>query len=192
MTDETQSATVLIVEDEQSLADLYAQFLETAYNVRTAYDGEEALASMSDEVDVVLLDRRMPSLSGREVLEAIRETGYDCRVAMVTAITPDVDIIEMGFDDYLTKPVEREDLLETVGSLLELVAYDDLMQEYYQLTSKKVALETVSAGVEFSEREEYTEMVERLDVIEGDLRARQDAEKFDFRSLVGRSDTAER
>lgn len=68
MTTDTGSATVLIVEDEQPLADLYAKFLESTYTVRTAYDGTEALDSMSHEVDVVLLDRRMSGLSGEEVL----------------------------------------------------------------------------------------------------------------------------
>jgi CheY-like chemotaxis protein len=62
---------VLIVEDEQAVADLYARFLEPTYGVHTAYNGTDTLEKMSDEVDIVLLDRRMPGLSGEEVLEAI-------------------------------------------------------------------------------------------------------------------------
>jgi len=59
---------------------------------------------IDETVDVVLLDRMMPGMSGQEVLAAIRERGLDCRVAMVTAVDADFDVIEMGFDEYLGKP----------------------------------------------------------------------------------------
>lgn len=187
MTDDTRSTTVLIVEDEQALADVYAQFLASTYTVITAYDGTEALDSMSDEVDVVLLDRRMPGLSGEEVLEAIREEGYDCRVAMVTAVAPDIDIIEMGFDDYLTKPVDREALHETVEHLFELNAYDELMEEYYQLASKKAVLEVEKSDIDLSEYEEFTRLTTRLEELDAELRTKQErTSEFDIRSLLDR------
>lgn len=53
----------------------------------------------------------MPGLSGEEVLRAIREEGYDYRIEIVSPVTPAVDIMELGFDDYLTKPVNRHELL---------------------------------------------------------------------------------
>lgn len=99
---EPLTGTVLIVEDEQPLADLYAAWLTETYSIRTAYDGEQALDQLDEQVAVVLLDRRMPQLSGDDVLERIRERNYDCHVAMVSGVHPDFDIIEMGFDDYLT------------------------------------------------------------------------------------------
>lgn len=55
--------TVLIVEDEQALADLYADRLGEAYVVETAYDGREALEQLDEGIDVVLLDRRMRSVT---------------------------------------------------------------------------------------------------------------------------------
>ncbi len=81
---------VLVVEDEPDLADLYATWLRGEYRVRVAYGGREALEKLDDEVEVVLLDRRMPDLSGDEALKEIRERGFDCRVAMVTAVEPDL------------------------------------------------------------------------------------------------------
>ena len=107
-------ATVLAVDDEPDLAELYRVYLDPAYDVRIATGGEEALDAMDETVDVVLLDRRMPDMSGHEVLDAIRGEGYDARVAMLTAVEPDVDIVEMPFDDYKTKPVTKEDLLTLV------------------------------------------------------------------------------
>lgn len=185
MTDDTQPPTILIVEDEPSLADLFADFLASTYTVRTAYGGAEALDMIDDEVDVVLLDRRMPGLAGEEVLEAIRDAGYDCRVAMVTAVTPEEDIIDMGFDDYLEKPIERKDMLETVEHLVELNAYDELVQEYYQLLSKKAALTVEEANIDLSESDGFNRLTERLEEVEADLERSEDARsESDIRSLL--------
>jgi DNA-binding response OmpR family regulator len=94
-----ESAVVLVVDDEPDVADSYAAFLRDRYDVRTAYGGEPALAALDEDIDVVLLDRRMPDMFGDEVLESIRGRGFECRVAMITAVDPDVDIIDMEFDD---------------------------------------------------------------------------------------------
>ncbi|MFB6256401.1 MAG: response regulator transcription factor [Haloplanus sp.] len=114
---------MLIVEDETRLADLYAEILGADYDVVTAYSGTEALDVADESVDAVFLDRKMPGLSGGEVLERLRDRGHDYPVAMLTAVRPDWDIAEMGFDDYLLKPVDAQDLhnaterLETLGGI---------------------------------------------------------------------------
>jgi DNA-binding response OmpR family regulator len=160
---------VLIVEDEPDLADLYATWLGSEYRVRTAYGGRGALDSLDDEVSVILLDRRMPDLSGDEVLAAVRERGIDCRVAMVTAVEPDFDIIEMGFDDYLVKPVSREDLTGTVEKLLLRSDYDDGVQELFALASKKALLESEKGPAALEHNEEYRELGDELDQLRSDL-----------------------
>jgi len=76
-------ATVLVVDDEHHLADLYTDYLADDHEVLTAYGGEEALELLDDpdtDVDVTLLDRRMPDLSGDEVLAAIDDTDEEIRV----------------------------------------------------------------------------------------------------------------
>lgn len=153
---------VLVVEDESDLADLYAAWLGNSYRVRTAYGGREALEKLDAEVDVVLLDRRMPGLSGDEVLDAIQERGIDCQVAMVTAVEPDFDVLEMGFDDYLVKPVAREELLDTVGDLERRSSYDAGVQELFSLASKKALLEAEKTDAELAENEEYQQLEARL------------------------------
>ena len=110
--------TVLFVDDEPALADGRAAQLSDQYDTRTAYDGAAALEVLDDAVDVVFLDRRMPGRPGEAVLESIRERGHDCRVVMVTGVEPDADVVEMGFDDYLVKPVEADDLREAADRLL--------------------------------------------------------------------------
>ncbi|MDB9280261.1 response regulator [Halorubrum ezzemoulense] len=154
-------ATVLAVDDEPDLAELYRVYLDPSYDVRIATGGEEALDAMDDAVDVVLLDRRMPDMSGHEVLDAIRDEGYDARVAMLTAVEPDVDILEMPFDDYKTKPVTKEDLVTLVEVLLHRAAFDERSQEFFALASKKAALE--AAGTTNSD--EYEELLDRMESV---------------------------
>ncbi|MFW6458336.1 MAG: response regulator [Halodesulfurarchaeum sp.] len=161
--------TVLIVDDEVNITELFSVWLQEGYDVRTANSGEEALEELDEAVDVVLLDRRMPGLSGDEVLESIREAGYDCRVAMVTAVDPDFDVIEMGFDDYLTKPIDREGLEAAIESLLGRKEYDTAMQEYYALTSKKAALESSKPASELEASEEYADLLGEIENLEADL-----------------------
>jgi len=133
---------VLVVDDDSDLADTYALWLESDYDVRTAYGGESALEAISPEVDVVLLDRRMPGMPGDEVLERIRERDLDCRVSMLTAVEPETDIIEMGFDEYLVKPVTADDIHETIEELLMRSELDDELQEFLRLSATLAALET--------------------------------------------------
>jgi two-component system response regulator AdeR len=127
--------TVLVVEDESGLVELYREWLADDYELRTATDGETALELVDDDVDVALIDRQLPGVSGDEVLNTIRDHGYDCRTAMVTAVDPDFDVIDMAFDDYLSKPVSEAELCETVESLLALVTYSELRLE---LSTKRV------------------------------------------------------
>ena len=161
--------TVLVVEDEPDLADLYATWLDGEYAVRTAYGGRDALAAIDETVDVILLDRRMPDLPGDEVLATVRDRGIGCRVAMVTAVEPDFDIVAMGFDDYLVKPVSKEALRGTVENLLQREEYVDGVGELFSLASKKALLESEKGPADLERSEEYQELTERLDALREDL-----------------------
>jgi DNA-binding response OmpR family regulator len=161
--------TVLIVDDEPSITDLYALRLEGEYEVRTAYGGEEALEKVDEDVDVVLLDRRMPDLSGDEVLTAIQERGLDPGVAMVTAVDPDFDILELGFDAYVVKPVPEEKLKETVETLLRRSTYDSKLQELTSLMSKRAALKAEVTPDELEDNEEYRRLSERIETLRDEL-----------------------
>ncbi|MFB6167512.1 MAG: HalX domain-containing protein [Haloferacaceae archaeon] len=168
-----EQATVVVVEDEPDLADLYATWLEGDYDVHAAYGGEEALGVFDglDDLDVVLLDRRMPDISGDEVLTALRDRGVDARVAMVTAVEPDFDIVAMGFDDYLVKPVSRETLEETVSKLLLRDEYADGVRELFSLASKKALLEAEKSAAELDGSEEYAELSDQIAVHRDELDA---------------------
>jgi PAS domain S-box-containing protein len=164
----TQSTTagVLVVEDDQALADLYSEWLAGSYDVKTAYNGTEALEQLDETVDVVLLDRMMPGPSGRDILAAIREDEIDPRVAMVSAVTPDFDVVQMGFDAYLEKPVEVTTLHETVERMLTRAEYDEKLQELFSLIERQETLEAVKKAEVLENSEEYRSLTDRLETVQ--------------------------
>jgi len=166
---DSDAPVVLIVEDEPDVAETYRLWLDEEYKVRTAQNGDEGLEKLDATVSVVLLDRMMPGLSGDEVLEQIRADDLECRVAMVTAVEPDFDILEMGFDAYLSKPVKSDQLMDTVENLLERSEYDTLLQEYYSLVEKQATLEATKSRAELDDSDEYDDLKDRIDELRDEL-----------------------
>lgn len=167
--DETDSAAILIVDDEQDVADLYAFRLQDRYNVQTAYGGDEALEKFDETIDVILLDRRMPGMSGDEVLKSVRAANAEARVIMVTAIDPDVDIVDMEFDDYLCKPIGKETLVEAIEHQLTAREYGDVVQDLFSATSKLGVLEAEKSAEALESSEEYQQLTEEIE----ELRSQQ-------------------
>ena len=154
----SDTPTVLAVDDDEKLLETYRMWLDADYDLRLAGGGEEALEQLDDDVQVVLLDRLMPGLSGDEVLERIRESGHDCRVAMVTAVEPDTDIVDMAFDDYLVKPVSEEELVRMVENLRIRDAYSDGVKRLFSLASKKALLESEKDPNALDANSEYRQL----------------------------------
>jgi len=159
---------ILVIDDEERVGQAFALWLDD-YRVETATDGEAGLELMDDGVDVVLLDRHMPGLSGSEVLERIREAGYDCRVAMVTAVDPDFDIVDMPFDDYVPKPVDRETLQEVIERLLNIDQYDRRMGELYAVDRTIATLETDAPRPRLEDDDRYADLLDRKAELEAEL-----------------------
>lgn len=159
---DTTNHKVLIVEDKSGLADIYSQWLADTYEVTTASDGQSSIDKLTDQFDVVLLDRRMPDISGDEVLDYIRSEAMDCRVAMVTGMHPDFDIVELGFDDYVVKPVSKNELCDLVQKLITLSTYSKEIQKAFQLAAKKSALEAEKSIRELNESKEYMSIERKL------------------------------
>lgn len=162
-------ATVLVVDDEEPVADLYETYLKDRYEVRVAYGGRAALTRLDDAVDVVLLDRRMPGLSGDDVLERVRDRQPDCRVVMVTALDPDFDIVEMPFDEYLTKPVQESEIVEAVEEQLLYATYDNRLREYFRIKSKIDVLREQKPAEELEADDRFEELCVLADSIRDDI-----------------------
>jgi len=163
------SPVVLVVDDKTDLADSEASLLGDDYDVRVAYGGEAALQADDESVAVVLLDRRMPGFSGDEVVERIRERPGQALVAMLTAVDPDFDVVGMGFEDYVTKPVTREELVATVESLRLRGCYRDEVRRYFSLVTKRAALESETTEAEPADSDSCTELLDEIDRLETEL-----------------------
>jgi DNA-binding response OmpR family regulator len=164
-----EEPVVLIAEDDRGLADLFESWLSGAYDVRVAYDGEAAIEAYDDAVDVVLLDRKMPGSSGDEVLDRVREGGADCGVAMVTAVDPDFDVVDMAFDEYVVKPVDEAELLDLVATLRRRTDLAADLRRHYRLASTLSVLETHRTEEELAESEEYARLEAELAALDGEL-----------------------
>jgi DNA-binding response OmpR family regulator len=115
--------SILIVEDDPTLLlGLQDNFESRGYRVRTASDGEAGLeAALASPPDLVLLDIMLPKLNGYELCRAVREQGLDMPIVMLTARGQEEDIIlglNLGADDYVTKPFRIRELLARVHALL--------------------------------------------------------------------------
>ena len=158
-TDPPPRTRVLVVDDQPANVRLLEAILTPrGYDVPTASSGEEALASIAmAEPDLVLLDIVMPGMDGYEVCRRIRdraETAY-LPVVMVTASGDEqkVQALEAGADDFLTKPINRSELLARVASLARIKRYQD--------TIRHQAIELASWNRELESR--VTDQVAQLD-----------------------------
>ncbi|GKZ14100.1 HalX domain-containing protein [Haladaptatus paucihalophilus DX253] len=162
---------VLIVDDEVEVTTLYEEWL-AAHRTHVAHDGQEALTVLDrrgEEIDVVLLDRKMPTLSGSKVLERIRAQAYDCRVAMITAVAPDYDIIDMSFDEYITKPVDGDTIRRTVEALYSRAQYAETLTHYYSLVSTHANLLAEHSYDDLQENDEFVSLETEIESVRRSL-----------------------
>ena len=123
---------ILIADDNQQNAELLEAHLDgTGFDTRTSVNGEDSLQAARDwRPDVILLDVMMPKLSGFEVCEQLRADPdlANVGILMVTALDQPTDVdraIAAGTDDFITKPINKTELLLRVKALLEAVPYAD-------------------------------------------------------------------
>jgi DNA-binding response OmpR family regulator len=142
-----KAQTVLVVEDEASIASFVSLYLKNAgYTVRTAATGNDALAQAgTGDVDLVVLDLMLPDIDGIEVCRRLRKA-TDMPILMLTARDEDVDKIiglEVGADDYMTKPFNPRELVARVKSILRRVGPERRERESAQLRHGDL---TIDAG----------------------------------------------
>ena len=114
---------IMIVEDDANQRKLMSAVLEQyGYNVIQAFDGIDALDQLDKKhIDLIILDIMMPRMDGFELTETIRQSGSNIPILMVTAKQSPVDKRKgfiIGTDDYMTKPVDEEEMVLRVGALL--------------------------------------------------------------------------
>ncbi|MCS7006486.1 MAG: response regulator transcription factor [Thermoleophilia bacterium] len=137
--------TILVVEDETSIASFVAAYLGNAgYTVRTVATGRDALAELAaSQPALVVLDLNLPDGDGVELCRRIRKSS-DIPILMLTARDEDVDKIiglEVGADDYLTKPFNPRELVARVKSVLRRAAPERRVRESRQLRHGELVID---------------------------------------------------
>ncbi len=148
-----EKSVLLVVDDQpQNIEVLEAFLVPMEFEIVKAANGAEALQKLQgNQIDLVLLDIIMPGMDGFEVTRRIRKTNT-LPIILVTALRETEDRvkgIEAGCDDFISKPVDKMELLARVRSLLRIKAYNDLINNY--LKDLEVAKTSADAAREYAE-----------------------------------------
>ena len=135
---------ILIVDDERELAETIADYIrEAGYKPVTAYDGESALNAFAKTVPIlVILDLGLPGIDGLEVAKRIRRQSH-VPLIMLTARSQEIDRIvglELGADDYITKPFSPRELVLRVQAVLRRIEETDLAEEELRIGELRIDL----------------------------------------------------
>lgn len=163
---ENDRSSVLILEDERMVASILADYfpeLYDAYHVRT---GEEALEKYTDEIDLVIIDRKLDGMSGDEVAARIRAEHERQLVLFVSGVEPGNDLYELECDDYIHKPVEEDEMKTRLELLFNRAELDSTARSYLSLRSKQIALTDThgEAATKSSGYRNCTDRIEELDL----------------------------
>jgi DNA-binding response OmpR family regulator len=151
---------VLIVEDDEQIAgSLKKNLLAENHGALIASDGEDALKKISSiEFDAILLDWRMPKVTGIEVCKRIREEGIDTPIILLTALTDlsnKIEALNAGADDYITKPFSFDEVMARINAVVRRVktVENEIMFGTSTLRLLTRELETRRGMVELSDKE---------------------------------------
>jgi len=153
----SQAQSVLVVEDEQSIASFVSLYLKNAgYGVRAVGTGAGALNAVAAEMpSLIVLDLNLPDMDGIEICRRIRKSS-DVPILMLTARDEDVDKIiglEVGADDYLTKPFNPRELVARVKSILRRASPERRQIESKQLRHGRLLVDAGRREVRVGEEE---------------------------------------
>lgn len=161
--------TVLVVDDEKNIRELIQLYLSNAgYRVVHAVDGAEALRlARTDKPDLMVLDLMLPQVDGYEVCRRLRREGNDLPIIMLTARDDDVDKIvglELGADDYLTKPFNPRELVARIKAVLRRIspAIGQVVLQLGDLRLDNSAHEAMVAGCKMELRQKEFELLATL------------------------------
>ena len=174
---------ILVVEDEKKVASFLEQGLrEDGYSVDVAHDGVDgAMKAHVYDYDLLILDVMLPGQSGYEIVHEVRKTGRTVPILMLTARDATDDVIrglDVGADDYLTKPFKFDELLARVRALLrrggsgrtERLMYRDLELDRLQHVARRGGQELDLTAKEFQLLEHFLmhpeEVVRRTELLE--------------------------
>lgn len=143
---------ILLVDDEKKITEVVKAYLDKeGYNTLVAHDGNEALKLFNNnELDLIILDRMLPDISGEEICEKIRETSL-VHIIMLTAKTEDEDKIDgfnLGCDDYVCKPFNVKELVLRAKAALRKIKKEEIIK-----VNDEIEINTLSHEVKIRDKD---------------------------------------
>lgn len=157
---------VLLVETDTALRELYERWLSERFDVRPVRNGVAAERLLEDEIDVLVLNRILPDRSERAVFELVADREAEAGVVILTTQPPDLAVLDVPFDEYLLKPVDRFTLHEAVERAQRLVAVERCLRRYLRLLTKRDLVESEPIAGTLSNSERYEKLLDRIAAVE--------------------------
>jgi DNA-binding response OmpR family regulator len=167
----TQNKRILVVDDEPNIREVVELYLRRdGFTVEVAADGEAALAAMERIIpDLIVLDLMMPVVDGIEVTRALRQSELDIPIIMLTAKGEETDRIrglELGADDYVTKPFSPKELVARVKAVLRRASATPLVDPQAQpLTQGGLTVNPTTRQVWAGDEEEVVLTAKEFDLL---------------------------
>jgi DNA-binding response OmpR family regulator/DNA-binding HxlR family transcriptional regulator len=158
-------SSVLILEDERMVADIFTEYFAESYDVQHVRTGEEAIETYTDDIDLLIVDRKLEGMSGDDVAARIRAEHEQPLILCVSGVEPDDDICELAVDDYIHKPVEEAEMKTRLELLLDRAALDATARTYLSLRSKQIAL-TDTHGKAATKMDGYRSCAARIEELD--------------------------
>jgi len=163
---ESVTPTVLLADEDRRITEMYSNWLEDGFTTVRAHDDEQLQAALLEEIDVALFDRRLPGLEPSRVPDL---AGNACRTIMLVDDISSVDILDVGCDDILFKPLVRETALAAIKRQLDNRGESPQRREYRALSAKREALEDTHSSEFLADNSRYAELCSRIETLEVQL-----------------------
>ena len=154
-------ATVLLIEGDDERASKYHRWLND-YTVEAASGPEDALERIDDDIDVVLLDGSLAETDHGELLGRIRARHVDSQIGLLSGQNAGSNVLRLDFDEYVPRPVNREELRATVERLDDRKAVMEVVEKYLTLVAQKRSLEARRDSADLAADERYRELTGEL------------------------------
>jgi DNA-binding response OmpR family regulator len=152
----------MVADDDPDIRECYQLWLGESYDVVTVADGDTALDRLDEMVDVLVLDREMPGSNGETVARNVAAGPFEPAVLMISGVEPDVDLLDIPVDEYLTKPVDRDAVLSAVERVGVVTQFQSELQELFALASRAATLESAVDQAQLDDCGEYARLLSRL------------------------------
>lgn len=158
------SLTVLVVEDDTGLRQLYRRYLDDRHEILTVGNGENAKDRASEVApDIVLLDRDLPGADGDEVAWTIRAKGIDVPIGMVTATPPDPPVAELPIQDYVSKPLEKNGFDALLERLRAHRTAPPAVSDFFGMLTRRERLDRALDDTELTDSDQIETLHRRIE-----------------------------